>query len=166
MNIEVKDAITSRRSIRQFTSEPISNEVITDILEVAAWAPSGTNIQPWNVHVLTGSMKGKVCETASKSFLDPTTNNKNDRLHYMEKFRDPYISRRRKVGWDLYTLLDIKKGDYDELFKRLFDYMYIARMDEEKKRDCLITVSKYFYQNSQCIDQEINFYSCILDLQL
>ena len=114
MNIGVKAAITSRRSIRQFTSKPISNEVITDILEVAAWAPSGTNIQPWNVHVLTGSMKGKVCETASKSFLNPTTNNKNDRLHYMEKFRDPYISRRRKVGWDLYTLLDIKKGDYEK----------------------------------------------------
>ena len=114
MNIEVKDAIISRRSIRQFTSEPISNEVITDILEVAARAPSGTNIQPWKVHVLTGSMKDEVCATASKSFLDPNKNNKNDRLHYMEKFRDPYITRRRKVGWDLYALLDIKKGDYEK----------------------------------------------------
>jgi len=57
-------------------------------------------------------------------------------------------------------------NDYDELFKRLFDYMYIAEIDVEKKRDCLITVSKYFYQNSQCIDQEINFYSCILDLRV
>ncbi len=114
MNIEVKDAITSRRSIRQFTSEPISNEVITDILEVAARAPSGTNIQPWNVHVLTGSKKDEVCATASESFLDSKKNNKNDRLHYMEKFRDPYITRRRKVGWDLYALLDIKKGDYEK----------------------------------------------------
>jgi len=57
-------------------------------------------------------------------------------------------------------------NDYDELFKRLFDYMYTAEIDIDKKRDCLITVSKYFYQNSQCIDQEINFYSCILDLQV
>jgi hypothetical protein len=60
----------------------------------------------------------------------------------------------------------IFNNDYDELFKHLFDYMYAAEINEEKKRDCLITVSKYFYQNSQCIDQEINFYSCILDLQL
>ena len=44
----------------------------------------------------------------------PNKNNKNDRLHYMEKFRDPYITRRRKVGWDLYALLDIKKGDYEK----------------------------------------------------
>ena len=57
-------------------------------------------------------------------------------------------------------------NDYDELFKRLFDYMYTAEIDIDKKRDCLITVSKYFYQNSQCIDQEINFYSCILDLRV
>ena len=57
-------------------------------------------------------------------------------------------------------------NDYDELCKRLFDYMYVIDIDAEKKRDCLITVSKYFYQNSQCIDQEINFYSCILDLQI
>jgi DNA polymerase III delta prime subunit len=57
-------------------------------------------------------------------------------------------------------------NDYDELFKRLFDYMYTITMNEEKKRDCLITVSKYFYQNSQCIDQEINFYSCILELRV
>ena len=57
-------------------------------------------------------------------------------------------------------------NDYDELFKRLFDFMYISVIPEEKKRDCLITVSRYFYQNSQCIDQEINFYSCILDLQV
>tara|TARA_R100000008_G_scaffold32672_1_gene18283 strand:+ start:829 stop:1737 length:909 start_codon:yes stop_codon:yes gene_type:complete len=57
-------------------------------------------------------------------------------------------------------------NDYDELFKRLFDYMYTAEIDIDKKRDCLITVSKYFYQNSQCIDQEINFYSCILALRV
>ena len=57
-------------------------------------------------------------------------------------------------------------NDYDELFKRLFDFMYISVIPEERKRDCLITVSRYFYQNSQCIDPEINFYSCILDLRV
>ena len=57
-------------------------------------------------------------------------------------------------------------NDYDELFKHLFDYLYQSSIDSDKKRDCLITVSRYFYQNSQCIDQEINFYSCILDLRV
>tara|TARA_Y100000361_G_scaffold134389_1_gene133435 strand:+ start:24 stop:932 length:909 start_codon:yes stop_codon:yes gene_type:complete len=56
-------------------------------------------------------------------------------------------------------------NDYDLLFKKLFDFIYeFSGINEEKKRDWLITVSKYFYQNSICIDQEINFYSCILEL--
>ena len=57
-------------------------------------------------------------------------------------------------------------NDYDMLFKKLFDFLYEYTMDEDKKRDCLITVSRYFYQNSQCIDQEINFYSCMLELRV
>lgn len=57
-------------------------------------------------------------------------------------------------------------NDYDLLFRKLFDHLYECSLSEDKKRDCLITVSKYFYQNSQCIDQEINFYSCILDLSI
>ena len=57
-------------------------------------------------------------------------------------------------------------NDYDMLFKNLFDFLYSFSMSEDKKRDCLITVSRYFYQNSQCIDPEINFYTCILDLRV
>ncbi len=57
-------------------------------------------------------------------------------------------------------------NDYDVLFKKLFDYIFESSIDVDKKRDCLLTVSRYFYQNSQCIDQEINFYSCILELSV
>ena len=57
-------------------------------------------------------------------------------------------------------------NDYDMLFKKLFDFLYEYSINEDKKRDCLITVSRYFYQNSQCIDQEINFYSCMLELRV
>jgi nitroreductase len=114
MNKDVKDAIISRRSIRKFLSKDINKEIIEDILNVSARAPSGTNIQPWNVHVLTGSARDRICKKASSAFLDPKIDKKNDRLHYMDNFRDPYITRRRKVGWDLYELLNIKKGDYEK----------------------------------------------------
>ena len=52
--ITVLDAITSRKSVRSFTKKQVSNKIIKNILEVASQAPSGTNTQPWNVHVLTG----------------------------------------------------------------------------------------------------------------
>ena len=114
MNKDVKNAIMSRRSVRKFLSKGINKDIIEDILNVSARAPSGTNIQPWNVHVLTGSARDRICKKASSAFLDPKIDKKNDRLHYMDNFRDPYITRRRKVGWDLYELLNIKKGDYEK----------------------------------------------------
>ena len=70
IDISVKEAIISRRSVRQFLPDPIPDEVIKDILEISSRAPSGTNIQPWNVHVLTGKFKDKVCSKASESFMD------------------------------------------------------------------------------------------------
>ncbi len=114
MNEDVKKAITSRRSVRKFLSTEISKDVIEDILTVSARAPSGTNIQPWNVHVLLGESKSKVCKASCDAFYDPKIEKKNERIHYMEDFREPYLARRRKVGWDLYALLNIKKGDYEK----------------------------------------------------
>ena len=114
MNEDVKKAITSRRSVRKFLSTEISKDVIEDTLTVSARAPSGSNILPWNVHVLLGESKSKVCKASCDAFYDPKIEKKNERIHYMEDFREPYLARRRKVGWDLYALLNIKKGDYEK----------------------------------------------------
>tara|TARA_B100000686_G_scaffold104414_1_gene111641 strand:- start:3032 stop:3724 length:693 start_codon:yes stop_codon:yes gene_type:complete len=114
INEHVKEAIISRRSIRQFSDKPVSKEIVKDILGIASRAPSGTNIQPWSVHVLMGNSLKIFKEKATSIFLDEKLEKKNDRIHYMENFRDPYITRRRKIGWDLYDLLGIKKGEYEK----------------------------------------------------
>ena len=51
----VIDAITARRSIRQFAKEPVSDEVVDQILESGLWAPSGRNNQPWRFAVVRDS---------------------------------------------------------------------------------------------------------------
>lgn len=51
--MELMEAIKGRRSIRKFTDEPIPAEVIDKLVEAAAWAPSGQNLQPWYFVVLT-----------------------------------------------------------------------------------------------------------------
>ena len=48
----VIEAIRTRRSVRQFTKEPVSDEVLNQILESAVWAPSGKNNQPWKFAVI------------------------------------------------------------------------------------------------------------------
>jgi len=58
----VDGAITSRRSVRAFLPTTVSSEVIRQILSTAARAPSGSNIQPWRVYVLTGNRLKQLSE--------------------------------------------------------------------------------------------------------
>ena len=51
--MELLEAIKSRKSIRAFKPDQVPREVLTELLDVARWAPSGTNTQPWEFFVLT-----------------------------------------------------------------------------------------------------------------
>jgi len=53
--MDVYEAVTSRRSVRGFTDEPVSRDVLERVLSAAAWSPSGSNIQPWNTYLVTGA---------------------------------------------------------------------------------------------------------------
>ncbi len=109
----VDDAICSRHSIRAYLSTPVPRETIEDILHVAARAPSGTNTQPWKVHVLTGAAKQRLSTAIRAAFDDPEERAKHSEeyAYYPTQWASPYIDRRRKVGWDLYGLLGIGKTD-------------------------------------------------------
>ena len=52
----VSDAIRTRKSVRQFTNEPVSNELVAKIFREASRAPSGGNLQPWRVRALRFSL--------------------------------------------------------------------------------------------------------------
>ena len=110
----VDEAITSRRSVRAFKSDPVPQETVAHILEVASRAPSGTNTQPWHVHVLTGDALTSLSKVVLEAFWNEPEKHQNDRVHYLEKWRDPYLARRRKVGWDLYGLQGIAKGEHEK----------------------------------------------------
>lgn len=109
----VDAAIKSRHSLRAFLPTPVPRETIEQILEVASWAPSGTNTQPWQVHVLTGAALERISGRIQAAYLDPAQNaaHQEEYAYYPREWRSPYIDRRRKVGWDLYGLLDIAKTD-------------------------------------------------------
>ena len=113
----VDEAIRSRRSVRAFRPDPVPQDVIRDLLEVSLRAPSGTNTQPWRVHVLTGATKQRLSEEILKAYWDPEANAQHTEEYdyYPQEWRDPYLSRRRKVGYDLYGLLGIGKGDKERM---------------------------------------------------
>jgi len=109
-------ALMSRRSIRAFLPTEVARADIEGILDVARYSASGVNTQPWRVHVITGPAKQRLSE-AIAHVHDAGT---EDRLeepydYYPEHWQPPYLDRRRKVGWDLYGLLEIERGDKERM---------------------------------------------------
>ena len=113
----VDQAITSRRSVRAFLPTPVAREDIEAILDVARRAPSGSNTQPWKVYVLTGESKARLSESVLAAYDHPEadTLHREEYPYYPRTWIDPYQSRRRKVGWDLYGLLGIERADKERM---------------------------------------------------
>ncbi|MDE2335141.1 MAG: nitroreductase [Rhodospirillales bacterium] len=106
---QTEAAILSRRSIRGFLPTPIPRATVEHLLDVAARAPSGTNMQPWRVLALAGAplasfTSGLVTAARSGETDGPES------AYYPAPLFEPYVSRRRKIGWDLYGLLGIGIG--------------------------------------------------------
>ena len=117
----VDHAITSRMSTRAFTNQAVPKALITEILQVASRAPSGTNTQPWKVYVLQGKSRDtlveKVCAAHDASRANPEVAKQYQEQYdyYPTQWVSPYIDRRRENGWSLYGLLGIEKGDKDKM---------------------------------------------------
>jgi len=111
----VDEAITSRRSVRAFLPTPVDEDLIRDILAVAARAPSGTNMQPWKVYVVTGQTKERVSEAILNSGIRAEKADWDEYKYYPDHFFEPYLSRRRAVGFELYGLLGIGRRDVERM---------------------------------------------------
>lgn len=107
----VDEAMTSRRSVRAFLPTPVPRAVIERILEVAARAPSGTNMQPWRVYVVAGAAREKLTQTILAAHDSDEKGHERAWKYYPDEFFEPYLSRRRTVGLGLYKLVGIAKGD-------------------------------------------------------
>lgn len=117
--VSISEAVANRRSIRQFLDKPVSREDVVDILEQAKRAPSGGNLQPWKVYVLAGEFRDRLVNTvAEKSATNPVGDGSEYAI-YPPDLKDPYRTRRRVVGSDLYQLIGIPREDKMAKFAQL-----------------------------------------------
>lgn len=114
--MSVRAALSSRRSARAFLATPVAKATVVDILQAASRAPSGTNMQPWKVYVLAGETKKRLSARVlalreKEPFREGGATVYGEYIYNPEPLFEPYVSRRRKVGWDLYRILGVAKGD-------------------------------------------------------
>jgi nitroreductase len=116
----VDAAIASRRSVRAFLDTPVPLDTVREILRVASRAPSGTNTQPWRVTVLTGAARAELSRRILAAYDDPQTRSahQEEYAYYPTRWVSPYLERRRKVGWDLYGLLGIARGEHGRMHRQ------------------------------------------------
>lgn len=110
MAMSVEEAIRSRRSVRRFLPDAVARATVEAILAQAARAPSGNNIQPWHVVVLTGAPLRELTQRLHARFLAGDQGDWPYR-YYPQTWREPYLARRRKIGVDLYRSLGLAKED-------------------------------------------------------
>jgi nitroreductase len=101
----VEEAIVGRHCNRAFLPRPVPRELIARILAIAGHAPSGSNIQPWKVWVLDGAVKDEIAREIA-ALYDAGKVGPREYNYYPEKWREPYLARRRACGWGLYGLLE------------------------------------------------------------
>lgn len=107
----IDSVMRGRHSVRAYLPRPVPRELIAEILAIAARAPSGTNIQPWHVHVLSGTMRDTLVNKVCAAHDAGDRSQPPEYAYYPREFFEPYLGRRRKLGVDLYRLLGIQKGD-------------------------------------------------------
>ena len=113
MTLSADDALRTRRSVRAFLPTPISRATAEELLALAARSPSGSNIQPWKVRVVAGETRDRLCRAILDALeKDGAAAHKREWNYYPVNWREPFLARRRKIGWDLYGLMGIAKGDF------------------------------------------------------
>ena len=106
----IERAIEGRRSVRAYLDRPVPQETVARILEIASRAPSGTNMQPWRVHVVAGGAKDRLSKAIHGHFTSGGLR-ASEYKYYPDQFFEPYLSRRREVGFALYGALGIGRRD-------------------------------------------------------
>lgn len=105
--MNVSEAVARRISVRAFKPDPVSSRQVLSLLEKAARAPSGGNLQPWRVHALSGAPLAQLRERAVANPLGEPP----EYDVYPDKLWDPFRRRRFECGEDLYATVGIPRED-------------------------------------------------------
>ncbi len=109
--MNVSEAVASRRSVRAFLDKPVDIDLLADLIERAGRAPSGGNLQPWHIHVVSGPAMGRLKATMRARMAEAPFGDPPEYAVYPSPLGEPYRSRRFAVGEAMYAGLGIPRED-------------------------------------------------------
>lgn len=111
--MDVYEAVQSRRAVRGFTDEPVPADAVQRVLSAAAWAPSGSNLQPWHIYVVTGAPLEQLKKVAVERVAAGDPWDEREFQLYPTDLKSPYSDRRSRFGRERYTALGIAREDWE-----------------------------------------------------
>jgi nitroreductase len=111
--VDVYEAVKSRRAVRGFTDRPVSTEVLERVLSAAAWSPSGSNIQPWHIYVVTGEPLTRLKKLATERVAAGDAWDEPEYVMYPPELKFPYGDRRSAFGEERYSALGVAREDWE-----------------------------------------------------
>ena len=104
--MDVSQAVAARRSVRAFTDEPVDDATLRSLLEQAARAPSGGNVQPWRIYVVNGDAMDRF-----RAAMDGVEMGEGEYDIYPPSLWEPYRSNRFRNGEQMYATLGLDRDD-------------------------------------------------------
>lgn len=104
--MDVSQAVARRKSVRQFTADPVNDELLRGLLELAARAPSGGNVQPWRIYVVNGDSMTRFRDFIADQPIEP-----GEYDIYPADLWEPYRTNRFALGEQMYATLGIGRED-------------------------------------------------------
>src|SRR5215469_4532609 len=111
--MDVYEAVTSRRAVRGFTDRHVPKEVLERVLSAAGWSPSGSNLQPWNIYVVTGAPLAELKTRAVEHVAHGDPWDERQYEMYPPALKSPYGDRRSAFGKERYSALGIAREDWE-----------------------------------------------------
>jgi nitroreductase len=109
MSLLFDDVLRQRRSVRAFKPDPVPLTLVRELLDCARRSPSGTNIQPWKVHVVAGEVRRRL---EAEVLAHRETNPPDTTAEFPRARRtEPYVTRARTLGKAMYSLIGVPRGD-------------------------------------------------------
>jgi nitroreductase len=107
--MNVIDAVNTRMSVRQFTPQAVSDEMLRGLVEDASRAPSGGNVQPWRIYAVNGDSMAALREHLA---TQPPIDEPEYEI-YPKGLTEPYRTNRFVCGEMMYATLGIEREDKD-----------------------------------------------------